>query len=317
MFKSVLQVILACFLWGALFAVPLYLEEYYPIDIVLGRYFFYGIVSIIIFLVINLQKKQANIFKYAKEAAICAFIMNILHYSALTLGIRFSNPTLMTLILGVSPITITAVSCWTRRELHLLKVLFWPSVCIFCGIILMNLELMSSTFEALSFWGYINGVFYGMTALGTWTWYVVYNSNFLRKNQDITANQWTILLGIMTFIFASLAIGIRYFYLGNTHFYQFHWEHQDGRFFLFSMFFLGVFCSWIAFALWNASSSKISPALGGQLSILETVFGLSFVYSIQGKLPTTYELLGIFLILLGVSSGLYFYMRKREPHYAD
>lgn len=312
MLTAILQIILACFLWGGLFAVPVYLEEFHPVDIVLGRFFFYGILSLLFFMFYVICKKDLSFIKYIKAAVLCAFIMNIVHYTALTLGIRYANPSFITLILGVSPIAITVASCWVRRETHLLPVLLWPSVCIFLGIFFMNLDIIGQRMDGLSPWDYANGIFYGLLALGTWTWYVVYNAEFLQKHPDINAGQWTVLLGMATLGFTTIAIIVRYYMVGSSHFYQFHWEHETGRFFLLSMMILGVFCSWVAFALWNASSMKISPALGGQLSILETVFGLALVYCIQWQLPTFYETLGIVFILSGVSLGLYRFMRATE-----
>lgn len=306
------QAIAACFLWGALFAVPLVLEDFYSMDIVLGRFFFYGITSLGLLFYYLIAHRNRSFMKYFKEATLCAVIMNLVHFTGMTLGIRYSSAPLITIIMGTSPIAITVVTCVIKREASLLRTLLWPCLFILAGIILMNIEVMTFNIEGMSLQDYLLGVFFGLVALGTWTWFVIYNSEFLKKNSDIDANQWTVLIGVQTLWLTLAAIAARYYFLGAEHFERFHWGHESGRLFLISTCVLGVFCSWIAFALWSAASARISPCLGGQLSILESIFGLALVYSILTQLPTLLEALGIVSILVGVSLGLYVYMEKPE-----
>lgn len=309
MIVAIIQTLLACLLWGAIFAVPLFLEEFSITDIVLGRFFVYGILSFGALVFYIFARKQSHFLKYWKEAALSAIIMNLLHFAALTLGIRFTNASLITLIMGTSPITIIVFSAWMKKETHLLKMFIWPSVAIFVGLVTMNLEAMQSEVSDISSWAYIQGIFYGIIALTTWTWYVVYNSQFMQKHPEVNSYQWTALVGFMTLVFTVVVIAGRFMTLGSDHFYQFHWEHESGRLFIGGALILGIFCSWVAFALWNAASFHLPPALAGQLSIMETIFGLFFVFLIEQTLPSSMEIIGIFLILAGISVALYYFMK--------
>ena len=316
-FKSIIIALLkaigASFLWGLLFAVPLFLEDFYSLDIVLGRFFFYGVTSMGLLSYYLIFHKDRRFLKYFKEAALCAVIMNLVHFTGMTLGIRFASAPLITIIMGTSPIAITVVTCFIKKEMSPLKILMWPCLFILVGIILMNVEVMAFNLDNISISDYLLGLFFGMIALGTWVWYLIYNSEFLKKNQDIDANQWTVLIGVQTLWLTLTAIGARYYLLGPEHFERFHWSYDSGQLFLASTCILGVFCSWVAFALWNSASARIPASLGGQLSILESIFGLGLVYFIQSQLPTWLEVTGIFLILIGVSGGLYLYTKEPTP----
>ena len=127
----------------------------------------------------------------------------------------------------------------------------------------MNLEAMQSEVSDISSWAYIQGIFYGIIALTTWTWYVVYNSQFIQKHPEVNSYQWTALVGFMTLVFTVVVIAGRFMTLGSDHFYQFHWEHESGRLFhrrsphIRNFLFLGSICF--------MESSKLSPStsIGG------------------------------------------------------
>ena len=75
----------------------------------------------------SLRESNPIFLKYWKEAALSAIIIDLLHFAALTLGIRFTNASLITLIMGTSPITIIVFSAWMKKETNLLKMFIWPS----------------------------------------------------------------------------------------------------------------------------------------------------------------------------------------------
>ncbi len=308
MFTPIVQTVFACLLWGAIFAVPLFLDDFSYIDIVLGRFLVFGLLSLAVLFIYIYKKKQIHFLKYWKEAAISAVIMNFIHFAALTLGIRFTCASLITLVIGISPIAIIAVDAWMKQDTRLFSIFIWPSISIFIGLGVMNLEAIQTEIVNVSAWGYVQGIFWGLIALATWTWYVVYNSHFMQSHPEVNSYQWTALIGVMTLVFTVVGIWGRYLVMGSEHFVQFHWDLETGKLFIGASLFLGILCSWVAFVLWNAASSSISPALAGQMSILETIFGLLFVYTIERTIPSGMEFFGIALILTGISSALYHHM---------
>ncbi|MBS0654936.1 MAG: DMT family transporter [Verrucomicrobia bacterium] len=304
MLVAIIQMVVACLLWGLTLAVPLFLDGFACTDIVLGRFFFYGLFALAISLFYLCVKKERHFLRYWKEAALTALIMNFANFGALTLGLRYTCGSLMTLIVGISPISIMLLSSWMKGERQGISLYFWPASFIFFGLVCVNIEALGTEARDIAFWDYVKGMCFGLMALATWSWYVVYNGKFMQKHSDVNASQWTALIGTMTLFFTIVAMSVLYGVFGSDYFYQFHWEHGLGRMFLAASVLLGVFSSWVAYALWNAASASISPALGGQLSILQTIFGLCFVCAIEQSVPSMLEFVGIALILVGVSSAL-------------
>jgi drug/metabolite transporter (DMT)-like permease len=309
MIIALIQTFFACFLWGAIFAIPLYLKDFNCVDIVLGRFFVYGSLSFGTLLFYLFIKRQSQFLKYWKQAAFSAAIMNLLYFASLTLGIRFSSASLMTLMMGTCPITVIVYSALIRRETHILSMFLWPSIAIVVGLLVMSSESIMCDANDATCLGYVQGLICGSIALATWTWFVVFNGEFMKKHPDINPFQWTTLMGVITLIYTTIIISGKYITFGKEHFYQFHWEHETGRMFITGALILGFLCSWIAFALWNAANVRLPPVLAGQLSIMETIFGLIFIFFIQQTLPSTLQFFGIVLILLGIFYALYYFMK--------
>lgn len=305
MFKHVLQAVAACFLWGIVFAMPVYLSEFSSIDIVFGRFLVYGSLSSLILGYYTLVKKEKDFLKYWKEAFLCALIMNVIYFSALIFGSRFTAPSIITMIIGTGPITITLFSCLLKQDKKLLALFFAPSLSILLGLFLMCFQAMQNEMDGLSLQEHVQGFFLGLVALGSWTWYVIFNSKVLRENQEIRPVQWTALIGSITFLFTLVGTVIHGALNEPDYFIQFSFNHSVGQTFWIGAFTLGILCSWAAFTLWNLAGSHLNPALSGQISILETLFGLSLIYMLQGQYPTFLEMIGALLILSGVSFGLY------------
>lgn len=310
--KPIIQAVIACFLWGIVFAMPVYLHEFSSIDIIIGRFLIYGFISTLFFVIYSKINKQTDCLKYWKEATLCALIMNIIYFSSLIFGSRFTAPSIITLIIGTGPITITIFSCLLKKDKGLLSLFLFPSLSIFLGLSLMSVEAIQSEIGELSLSEHAIGFIFGFIALSAWTWYVIFNSKVLNKNKDINPIQWTSLIGMITFFFTLVAFGFHLIYNDSEYFTQFSFDHDAGKTFWIGILTLGIFCSWAAFSLWNLAGSHLHPALSGQLSILETFFGLILIYILQFKVPTIMEACGAFFILAGVSSGLYSYSKKQQ-----
>jgi drug/metabolite transporter (DMT)-like permease len=64
---------------------------------------------------------------------------------------------------------------------------------------------------------------------------------------------------------------------------------------------LGVVVSWAGTWLWNLASSRLSPAAAGLLINVETVAGFGYVYAARLQWPPAGQLIGLILVLAGVS----------------
>lgn len=309
--SSILYSVLACLFWGLIFVGPLYLASFDCIDIVLGRFLAFGAGSLLTLGYVMVKHQDWKLLSYWKPAILCSLIMNLGYFTALTLGMRLSNPSLITIIVGLAPIFIVGLESRTENSPMPLSTLMKPVLAIFGGIILFNIETLQSDWQTYSGWQYISGILYGFLALAAWCWYVIYNTQFLQKNPHIKPVGWTALIGAVTLIFTVIASLVRWWTADPSYLQKFS-LNASGYLFIGVSLVLGLICSLLAFSLWNMASSRLPSALSGQLAILETIFGLIMISVYNQSMPTLLEFVGIALVIGGVWRGLYCYHKTTE-----
>lgn len=300
---SVILIFFACFFWGILFVIPQILVNFTPFEIALGRYMCFGIVSMGILLLL----KRDVLKKIPRRAWLLALLfclmMNFAYYSSLNAGLRSSNPAVITLLVGISPITIALYGNWTMSEGYGKK-LIAPTVLILLGLFLVNVEALLLEYEVESFNEYIFGLFCGLCSLGIWTWYAVANARFLRQNPEIDPKEWTTIVGVVTFFCTIIGIMIHIAITEVEELEKFSFNNPEFWIFLGGSFMTAVCCSWIAYSMWNYASKHIPISVMGQIAVLETIFGLIFIYAIEWDTPSSFEFWGIIVMIIGVLVGL-------------
>lgn len=310
--NAILLSILACFFWGIIFIVPLFLGDFCCIDIALGRYLSYGLVSLALFAFVTQGVQRLK--QHWKIAFLFASIMNVGYYTTVALGVRYSSASIVALLMGIAPISIGLLGN-TGGLKEISKTLLIPGLLIFLGLGFVNFEALSGGWSSQTPHDFGWGIFFALLALAAWTWYVVANTNFLTQNPDIDPKDWTSIVGVMTLGVAFVAILGRISILEREYLDQFLNLKGSGLRFIALVSTLGILCSWIGTTLWNMASRQLPAALSGQLAILETIFGLLFVYTLEERLPTLLELLGICLIFAGVLRGVKaFHQKKCAAH---
>jgi drug/metabolite transporter (DMT)-like permease len=294
MFKGIVFALSACFIWGLIFIIPQFMESFSPIEIVLGRYLFYGGISLLLLL----KGRLSGFFCYPISVWIKALYLSFLsgYYLWVILAIRYTSPEICALILGISPITIAFYGNWKQKEGNF-KLLILPSCLIMIGLIMINAPhiVMKN-----SSWEYLTGLICSFIALTSWSVYVVLNSRFLKKNSHILSNEWATIQGVATLIWV-IVCGLAYnTFLGD----EIDLQKYEATRFVIGCAILGVACSWVGAALWNKASIYLPVSLAGQLMIFETIFGVLFVYILNQQLPSLMEFSGITLLLGSVIYGI-------------
>ncbi|EFA71960.1 hypothetical protein CRD_02478 [Raphidiopsis brookii D9] len=297
-------------LWGLAFSIPKILSSFTSIEITLGRYLFYGIISLIVFLLFELKHSWIYSFKIWYTTFIFAFAANIGHYFFLVCGVRYANAEITSLIIGSLPITVSLYGNWIQREYPFSKLL--PSILmIISGIFIIHALNFGrgQDSEYLMMQHPFLGSLSALASLIIWTWYCVANSIFLKNNPHILSSTWSTLIGVNTLIqslFILLMMTIvkndtianlsRYVKLGEF----------DNNFFLFliSSLILGVAVSWGGTIMWNKASSLLTVSMAGQLLVMDPIFALTYVYIYDSRLPSVLELFGIIMIIGGVIVGI-------------
>lgn len=301
MLKGIIFALAACFIWGLIFIVPQFMDGFSPIEIAIGRYSFYGIISCCLLLKGRLQGTCQYPLSIWARALYFSLMSTFIYYVCVILSLRYSTPAICALILGISPITIAFYGNWKQKECSF-RSLILPSILILVGLVIINAPHFTNNNSSLEFG---MGLLCSALALIAWSWYVVANSKFLKTNPHVVSDDWATLIGVSTIFWVAicgLCLGI--FFRDQLEIEKYVEFKPEMINFLIGSAILGILCSWVGGFLWNRASFHLPVSLAGQLTIFETIFGLIFVYILAQTLPAQLELLGIVLLLGSVMYGI-------------
>ena len=301
MLKGIIFALSACLIWGLIFVVPEFMEGFSPIEIALGRYFFYGVVSLFILLKMRLRGLCHYPWDIWKRAFQYSLIITIFYYTCVVLAVQNASPAICALVLGISPIAIAFYGNWQQKECSY-RSLILPSVLIIVGLVVINAPKFA---ESTSPDNYLFGVLCSFFALMAWSWYVVANSRFLKNNPQVATHNWSTLIGVATFCWVIVFSGIVWMFFEEFLELDKHFTYgMELTNFLMGCAVLGLLCSWVGAFLWNTASVHLPVPLAGQMTIFETIFGVIFVYALDRNLPPQQECLGIALLLAAIIYGI-------------
>ena len=300
MFKGLALALSACCIWGLIFVLPTFLGSFSSIEIALGRYFFYGIISLFFFIGFCFK----NLINYPTriwlKALSFALIANIFYYMALVLGVKYSGAGISTLITGIAPVSIAFYGNWLKNECSFSKLVI-PALLIAIGLFIVNFDVFTGAPSVHYSYEYFFGIFCAFTSLMCWTWYVVANAKFLQANPTMSYFEWSTMLGVATFVWVVIIVTFSTLFLTDIGYLQkFSVVTTELQLFLLITAILGCICSWFGSFLWNSGCTYLPISLSGQLTIFESIFGLAFVYLIEKRLPSTFEILGITFMLSAI-----------------
>lgn len=305
--KGIVYALAACCLWGLISVVPLYMKGFTPVEITFGRFLIYGTVSCLFFLKIYFQGRGRFPFSMWMKAIVFSLGCILCDYF-FVLSLRYSNPAISTLILGVSPITIAFYGNWKQKDCNN-KSLIFPSILILTGLIVINAPVIIHSASPDSI---LLGLLFAILSLAAWSWYVVANSAFLKMNLKVNSTDWATLIGIFTLLWV-LVLGLIHSILAEEFdFNKYSIPTKELAIFMFGSIILGIFCSWLGTYLWNRASLSLPVSLLGLMMIFSTLFGLGFVYLYEQHLPAKLELLGIVFLLTAIVYGICVSSKTRE-----
>jgi len=146
--------------------IPQFLTGSTAMEVALGRYFFYGMISIIVLLYNPIRATAKMSSKIWIKALKFALVTNIVYYTGIILGLRYASPSVTALIIGLSPIAISIYGNFVEKTGNL-KSIILPSIFIVLGLVLVNISELTSNFEAFSLSEYLFGLFVCWGCLGS------------------------------------------------------------------------------------------------------------------------------------------------------
>lgn len=307
MIKGLILGLSACLIWSLIFIVPGYMEGFGTVEIALGRYLFYGIISLPFFLIARVKGRCRYPLALWIKVAFFSFMCTFGYYLFMVFALRCSGTSICALISGVSPITIAFYGNWRQKEVKF-KSLLIPSALIFLGLLAINAPQLTTSDTASYYW---IGVLSAFCSVASWTWYVVANARFLRTHPDIEHVDWATLIGVGGLCWTVILGGLYVFFGPGINFAKFAEPAMLTKF-LTGCAILGFFCSWVGASLWNRSSVLIPVSLAGQLTIFETIFAVVLSYILQQALPPPLESVGILLFLTAIGYSMRVSYRSKQ-----
>lgn len=282
--------------WGGVILAPSLLPEFNPVLISCARFALYGLVSLLVALPMAPRLLRQLSRRDALTLVKLSLVGNLINFALLATAVQLAGVATASLINGVLPVTITLLGRNERDAVPLSR-LAWPLLLVAAGIVCINLEaFVASTSDALLARRML-GIACALCALACWTWFATHNARHL-KQSHFDSHEWSTLSGIITGVFAVLAGLVIWIALPGvvpTGITPSRWLS-----FTWVCLFMAVLGSWLANALWNASTRRLPLTLSGQLIVFETLFALGYGYLAVQRLPTALEAIAIALLVGGV-----------------
>lgn len=283
--------ILAGALWGLVFLTPALTAGFLPIQLSAGRYLAYGLIAMLLLapswrrLARTLTRRDWLTLFWLSLAG------NTVYYVFLASAVQSGGVAMTSLVIGLLPIAVMLVGSRDRDGVPLRRLL--PSLAMSAlGLGCVSWQSLAGT----GMHGSAFGLLCAIGALVSWTLYAVGNSRALARLHDVSAHEWSLLVGLVTGAQA-LLLAVPAFVLAPGAHAASGWLSFAGV-----MAAVAVLCSVMGNALWNRASRLLPLALTGQMIVFETLFALLYGFLWEHRWPTVMESLAMLLLVGGVLS---------------
>ena len=309
MWSGILFALAAGLMWGLVFVAPLLLPDYPAALLVVGRYLAFGLLAVPLALMDRPALRTLTRADW-REAAKLSVIGNFLYYLCLVAAIQRAGGPLPTVIIGTLPVAIAITSnLRDHRRRNEESRLPWLKLLPALALIGAGIACVNQT-ELAGLGGgslrrYIEGAALAVVALACWTWYPIRNADWLRAHSDRSPRAWATAQGLVTLPMALLGLAA----LAATQDlslptgFDLPWGPRPAAF-VGLMLAIGLFASWLGTLCWNEASQRLPTSVVGQLIVFETLAALAYAYALSAELPPWITLLGIGLLIAGVSAAL-------------
>lgn len=291
--------------WGMIFVMPKWLAAFSPVELALGRYLAYGLITLLL-----LAPRLPGLLRRLTRAE-CRVLLrhalagNIVYYLLLSTGVQLAGVAAASLIIGLLPLSVTLLGRRDHGSLPL-RQLAWPLSLVVAGIVCINVDVFTHARAAgAQAWPMAAlGMLCATGALLCWTWYAVDNARFLKRNPHFSGAEWSGLYGIATGAVA-VVLGLAACAAGWAGGPDSDGAVRDWLHFWSVVTVVALGASVIGNQLWNVTSRRVPVTLSGQLLLFETLFGLLYGYLYQQRTPRLLETAAIVLLIAGVAGSVW------------
>ncbi len=209
---------------------------------------------------------------------------NIIYYIFLAYAVRLAGAMAASFIVGLLPVVITIVGSREKGAVRLSALV--PSLAL--AVIGVGLIAASATQGSVGAdWrDQVLGLACAFGALGSWALFAVGNARRMARLPQLSSNDWSLLLGIVSGAEA-LLLAVPAFAVPGQH------DSDDWLRFLAVSGGVALTASVIGNAFWNGASRRLPMTLMGQMVIFETLFALLYSFLWEERRPVMTEITAI------------------------
>lgn len=291
-------------LWGLVFLAPALVADFGALQLTAGRYLAYGVLAAI--LVAPRWRRLAGVLDRRDwtTLAVLALLGNVLYYVLLAKAVQLGGIAMTSLVIGFLPVAVAVVG---RRDhdaapfsqLAPSLVLSVAGGLVVAAETLGRAPVGGTAVQAA-------GLLCAVGALASWTAFAVGNTRALARLDRISAQDWSLLLGVVTGLQGAVLVPVA-LTLEPTDQGLAAWT----RFAAVSIG-VGLLASVVGNAFWNRMSRLLPLTMVGQMILFETLFALLYGFLWEQRLPTPLEWLAIALVLGSVLSGAWAHRASRQ-----
>jgi len=279
-------------LWGLVFLAPELAGMFHPLELTIGRYLAYGLIALIAI--------APRLPRLARQIGWPGFVAllwlsltgNTIYYFLLSAAVQMGGIAMTSLIIGFLPVTVTIIGSRDHDAVPLIRLV--PSL-LLCALGALCIGWQAAAQARMD---QVLGMGAAVGALISWTAYAVGNARWLVRLHTISAQDWNLLVGVMTgaqalcLVPVALMVGIA--------------PHSGAEWTRFWAVAFGValLASIAGNALWNRMSRLLPLTLIGQMILFETLFALLYAFVWEGRWPTWGEIAAFALLVAGITACL-------------
>lgn len=281
-------------LWGLVFLAPELVREFSPLQIAIGRYFFYGTISVLLIW----PQRHGLLAKIGRREWLSliwlSLVGNTLYYVLLSSAVQLGGIAMTSLMIGFLPVAVTIIGSRDRGAIPLQRLMPSLLLCV-GGAICIGWQAIALPASG-SVEGRLIGLICAIGALVSWTSYAVGNQRWLVRLGNVSAQEWNLLTGMVTgaqaLVLVPLAVAFN-----DAHHGELAWLRFAGV-----SLGIAVLASIAGNALWNKMSRLLPLTMVGQMILFETLFALLYGFAWEQRLPTLPETAAFIFVVASVIS---------------
>jgi drug/metabolite transporter (DMT)-like permease len=293
-------------LWGLVFLAPALGRDFAPLELAIGRYLAYGIMSAL--LLAPRWRSVAGLIGASDWWTLTklGLLGNTLYYILLSSGVQQGGIAMTSLVIGFLPVVVSLVGSRDHGAVPLRRL--GPSLLLSLGGMgCMAWQAFHGGVGDDSKTGLSSLLGFGcaLGALASWAAFAVSNSRSLARLSHVSSQDWNLLLGLATGLQAVLLLPVTLAFAPV--------QHDAAQWWRLAALSCAValLASIMGNWLWNRMCRLLPLTLSGQMIMAETFFALLYGFLWEARWPALVEVLAMVLLIAGVSSCVW--AHRRQP----